>query len=143
MKYIKYTALLLLIILIIGSFCILLRPSGVKVTITNASDEEFTNVKIRLVGDEHCVPNLKKGDQIELYVNPKSESGLTIEYNDSHQNQQIQELPIYVEPGYGGRLDIDLYSHDNISWIDDIHIGTFWSHKSVKGRIQDGKLIPE
>jgi hypothetical protein len=95
---------------------------GVEVVLTNQGSSPVRNVRVWFSGGSDIVSEVRAGAQERMRVRPRSESGLRLEFVDSQGGQHSEPINVYIEPGYGGRVTIEIDDDNKVSWHDEVSL---------------------
>ena len=89
---------------------------GVKVVIHNSDPNTLYDVSVRLTGKTYLLGDISPGEDKSIVVKPVSESHIEIEHGKSHRRKM--KIDCYIEPGYKGRIKIELDA-DKVLKVED------------------------
>src|SRR5438552_19006710 len=92
-----------LLALALGAY--LLHYSAIYVNLTNGTSWPVSKIQFTYRGGQLAIPQLESGASGGGYVFPSTETHLTLSYEARGADRQ-EEIEMYMEPGYRGRVDI-------------------------------------
>ena len=104
---------------------------GMRVDIRNASAETLTQVRVRVggIGDRwknYRVADIRAGGRARIYVQPVTESGISLEFTDAKGVTHADSLMGYVEAGYSGGAVSTISSEKRIHSASDLGCWKSW-----------------
>ena len=104
----KYKILIIGIITIISARLYMFQNTGVKVVIQNSGSKTLYDLSVQVTGKMYSLGNIPSGEIKSVVVNPKGESNIEIEHGKGSRKKIL--IDCYIEPGYKGKIKIDLDS---------------------------------
>ncbi|CAN5569885.1 hypothetical protein BH10PLA1_BH10PLA1_09700 [soil metagenome] len=103
------------IILAAASYFLWFR--GVKTVVSNTGSTAMHDVRVVVTGAAYRLGDIPPGDSRNVYVNPSSESSLTIQYIDASAGARSLDIDCYIEKGNSGRIEVHI-ANGAIVWQD-------------------------
>lgn len=91
---------------------------GINARITNSSGGGVTDILLSFTGGEEHVAEIKAGALHKLRLNPRGASSLTLQYTGADGIVHTNKLGLYFEPGYRGRIDIEIGTNGVLTYKD-------------------------
>ena len=86
------------------------RERGVLVTVRNSDPRALRSVEVHVTGRSYTLGDLEPGAARSVRVNPTGESAVEIRFRSDSGWTQVLNAGGYLEPGYGGTMDVDIDS---------------------------------
>jgi hypothetical protein len=90
--------------------------NGVTVLVNNASAANLSSVEVRFAGGTNPLPRLGAGATFKSKVRPCRESALMLAFVDVDGRAHATEVDVYLEPGYGGSIEITVGRNAQVTW---------------------------
>jgi len=81
---------------------------GLTVRIHNADSRTLRSVVVSVTGHSYPLGDLPPGSKISVPVEPRGESSVVVEFKDVAGNSKKVDANVYLEPGYKGRLTLEI-----------------------------------
>jgi len=121
MKAKDYIVFFICLFSVLAIFFVNTLSEGIEVKVSNNSGELITKIKLVYSGGSQVIDSLNDKKGYTVYVNPKTDSHLEIEFL-TNQNQKVKEvIDVYFAPNYSGQVFINVGNNFIVSWKDDVH----------------------
>ena len=84
------------------------------VQIRNSGTAPLLNVRLQFSGGECALSTLPGKTKRTLLLNVIGESGLSLEFEDQAGMKHGDKLDVYLEPGYGGTVQLNVDDHNKV-----------------------------
>lgn len=91
---------------------------GINARITNGSGGDVKDILLSFTGGEEHVAQIRAGALHRLRLNPRGASSLTLQYTGADGVARTNKLGLYFEPGYRGRIDIEIGTNGTLTYKD-------------------------
>lgn len=115
MRVFRWTMAIVTIVAI-GTFIV--WPRSVKAIVENNGTKNMRDVRIVVTGRTYDLGDLAPGTNRAAYVRPKSESNIVVTYADNNGTKRRLPVECYLEPGYAGRITVEV-SDGLVSKVSD------------------------
>lgn len=96
--------------------------SGIVVSVTNETGGVISDLHIAFAGGEKHKPILGLSETFKVKVQPKSESGLSLEFTDGSGKKHQCLVDVYFEPSYKGTVSVRIGPDGEVKWKDQIKV---------------------
>jgi hypothetical protein len=116
----------LLVFYVVGIF--VRQQFGIAITIRNASREPLQQVRVKVEtrGNRYGLRDLAPGEQARVFVKPRTESHINLEYIDAHHQPHVELVVGYVEAGYCGQAMATILPGGEVASEEDIDLIACW-----------------
>ena len=115
----KFLLLFLLFFMMLPLGCF---KKGVLVIVTNHSEEIIRGLQLDYEGGMIGTDKIDHNQSFSNYVNPTSESNLSIRFIDKNGITRKDALDVYIEKNYSGRIEIIIERDYSVKVNQNIHI---------------------
>jgi hypothetical protein len=98
---------------------------GVHVTVRNTGQGAMRETTLHVTGRAYRIGDLASGSAHACTVSPTSESHIELEFTDERGQRPRLEVGCYFEPGYRGRIDIEVRDGKVVTVKDDSRTGPY------------------
>src|SRR5262245_6479527 len=121
----KVGLILAAVIIVAGAMGYALLSPGVDVSVRNTGKEPLREVTIHVTGRSYTLGDLAPGSLRTRNVSPRGESSVEVEFANEHGKRIRLSAGGYLEPGYGGRIVIEIRDGNVIAVKDEVRISRY------------------